>query len=105
MKIFSMTRSKRKYKKHNLYRRIQEIPSGGGGGAFIESSTYFKEGRMDLPREAIGPQGPIASRGGSVHVSVFLRTPITTCDFSCDWSGSAAPPPPGSARDFHVHKR
>ena len=34
---------------------------------------------MDLPREAIGPRGPIASRG--VSVPELIRKPIATCDF------------------------
>ena len=44
----------------------------GGGGAdlffIFQLSTYFKEGRPDLHREAIDPTGPIASRGGPVAV-------------------------------------
>ena len=35
---------------------IQKIPSGGPE-TFFKPSTYFTEGRMDLPREAIGPKG------------------------------------------------
>ena len=38
------------------------MPSGGGGGGgggagnLFQSKTYFAECRMDLPREAIGPE-------------------------------------------------
>ena len=40
---------------------------------------YFTEGHTVLHREAIGPRGPIASRGWSVPE--FLRKPIATSDF------------------------
>ena len=48
-------------------RGSKEIPSGGGeegGGGVLKMfllSTCFTEGRTDLPREAIGPSGQIAS--------------------------------------------
>ena len=45
---------------------------------FLKSSLYFTEGHTDLPLEA-DPEGPIASKGGSVPV--FLRIPMTTCNF------------------------
>ena len=36
----------------------------GPNNFFFKSSTSFTEGLTDLPREAIGPLGPIATRGG-----------------------------------------
>ena len=40
---------------------------------------FLSPGRTDLPREAIEPKSPIASRGWSKPE--FLRKPIATCDF------------------------
>ena len=42
---------------------------GAGHDSFFQSSKYFTEGRADLPEEG-------------VSVSVYLRKPIATCDFS-----------------------
>ena len=50
--------------------RNQKIPSGGWGGGggvltfFLVINVFNTESRTDLPREAIGPLGPIVSRGG-----------------------------------------
>ena len=60
--------------KYSNYTRIQNITSGAG-----VLPTYFTKGHTDLPREAIGPSGPIASRGGSVPI--FQRKPLATYDF------------------------
>ena len=43
---------------------------------------------IGLPREAIGPPGPIASRGEWVRKSISMKT------LSNLWSGHFAPPPP-----------
>ena len=47
-------------------------------------TTFLSHQRIsqstDLPQDAIGPFGPIASRGGSVPD--FRRKPITACDFT-----------------------
>ena len=55
---------------------------GRGGGVLktFKSSTYFTDGRTDLPREAIGP----VSRGS---VQVFLRKHIATCNFPGEVGG------------------
>ena len=48
------------------------------GSPFL-SSAFFTEGRTDLPRNAIEPEGSSCfSRG---PVPVFLRKQVTTCDF------------------------
>ena len=59
---------------------------------FFQSSTYFKEGRSDLPPEAIEPQlngFNCFSRGGGGSVPVFQRKLIATFDFP--GSGGMAP--------------
>ena len=50
---------------------------GGPNNLFLVSSTYFTEGRTDLSREGIGPEGSIASRGVGV-----IRTYISKEAFS-----------------------
>ena len=56
-------------------------------------STYFTEGRTDLPREAIGPDGSNCfSRG--VHTSTSKEC-IALCDFSVG-SGPPVPQSPSS---------
>ena len=42
---------------------------------------YFTEGRTDLPREAIGPEGSNCFLKG-VRTRIVLRKTIVTCDFS-----------------------
>ena len=37
-----------------------------GPESILKALKYFTAGRTGLPREAIGPSGPIASQGGSV---------------------------------------
>ena len=64
--------------------RIQKIPSQGVGRGpeiLFKSSTYFtQEGRTDLSREAIGPEGSNCfSR--EVRTIYFLRKHVATCDF------------------------
>ena len=56
--------------------------------SFFMSSTYFTEGRTNLPREL----DPIASRGGSVPA--FIRKPIANCDFQGWGDPDPLPPPP-----------
>ena len=63
-----------------------EIPSRGRGpdnvyfkNYYFLSSTYFKEGRTDIHREANGPKGSICfSRGDRIRI---LRKPIAACNF------------------------
>ena len=43
-----------------------------------------------LPREAIGPYGPIAPRGGTMPA--FIRKPVATCDFPVGGGGNLDPP-------------
>ena len=61
---------------------------------FFITSSYFTEGHVDLPREAIGSKGPpIASRGGSVPE--ILRKSTATCYYSVgggEWGGSLVSP-------------
>ena len=66
------------------------------GNFFSNSSTNFKKGRPKLHREAIR-LGQIASKEGSVPV--FLRKPITTCDFH----GDPDPLPPLSCSEHDCH--
>ena len=49
-----------------IHGRIQNILSEGEGGSdFFWSTMYFTEGRTNLPREAIGPEGSNCfSKGG-----------------------------------------
>ena len=61
------------------------------GGPDNVCFLYFTEGHTDLPREAIGPKGPIASRGGSVPN--FPRKPTPTCD-EPGWEGEFQTPCP-----------
>ena len=62
--------------------RSQRMPSGVlMTKSFLVISSYFTEGHVDLPREAIGPKGPpITSRGGSVPE--ILRKSTATCYYS-----------------------
>ena len=48
-------------------RKSRQVDGGGGGGVltfFLVINVFNTESRTDLPREAIGPLGPIVSRGG-----------------------------------------
>ena len=62
---------------HCFHVRIQNIPSGWGPDMLFlspQSSTYFTEGRTDLPREAIGPVGSNCfSMGACTTVPDFLQ--------------------------------
>ena len=55
-----------------------------------QRTMYLTEGRTILPREAIGPNGSIASRRGSVPV--FLRKPIAIFNFPGGRVRSPVPP-------------
>ena len=55
-------------------------------------SFDFTEGRINLPPEAIGPLGPIASRGGSISLILRNFMVIATCDFQ-GGAGSGPPVP------------
>ena len=53
----------------------------GGPENLFQTLTYFTDGRTDLPREAIGPEG-MNSFSGTVHIS------IATCDLpGVGWGG------------------
>ena len=67
--------------RNNASRSIKLTPSPQchHTGGSIKFRRRFTEGHTKPPREAIGPLGPIASRGG--FVPVFLRRPIAYCDF------------------------
>ena len=65
---------------------------GGRGDIFLSHQRISQRAVRTSLEKQLDPKGPIASRGGSV--SVFLRKPIATCDFSGGWSGSVAPPHP-----------
>ena len=57
------------------YSRLCRGGEMGSGKHFLifESSTYFTEGRMDLPREAIGPEGSNCFSKG-VQTSISKET-------------------------------
>ena len=55
---------------------------GGGGGLCHENfNLVFHRGQCQpgLPFEAIGPKGPYLFSG--LSITVFLRKPITACNF------------------------
>ena len=94
---------------HHFFKSIPYIssvdspPGRGGGGCpdnFLVINVHvFSQGLTDLAREAIGPEGPIASRG--VAVPVFLGKPIATCDFPGKVrTHCPLPPPPLDTRSY-----
>ena len=74
--------------------RIQKIPSGGSDKVFDKKSTCFTEGRIDLPREAIGTNCP--SRGVHTRISKVTYSDIMACDFQ-GGPDTLSAPPSGSA--------
>ena len=73
---------------------IQKIPSGGPDKVFVQSSTCFTEGRMDLPRETNGTN--CSSKGVHTRISKETYSHIMTCDIQ-GGPDTLSAPPSGSA--------
>ena len=77
---------------------------------FLNSPSYFTEGRTDLTREAIWPSGPIASRRGSNCFSMGFCTNISKGTYNklcfSGWGVNSLhpPPPPHKTHKFWIRR-